>query len=181
MARRHGTSLIEMLVVLVVLGILTSVAAPMMRPSPHGTVEQNARLLAQDLDHARSKAYAARTSVRVVVGDTLWSTYLDQDRDSVIAEVASELTAFGPMNTRVLEQEVMFGRGAAPRVPADSVVTWLPGTRRLQFGTRGTTEPFGSSWFLYLTYDSDNTAVSAVEINSAANVRVWRWVEGVWQ
>jgi len=181
MPRRAGTSLIEMLVVLVVLGVLTSVAAPLMRPSTKGTVEQNTRLLAQDLDHARSKAYAARSHVRVVVGDTIWRTYLDNNRDSVIAEVASELTAFGPMNTRILEKQVVFGRGAAPRVPSDTVVNWVPGIRRVQFGTRGTTEPFGSSWFLYLTYDSDNTAVSAVEINSAANVRVWRWVEGVWQ
>ena len=152
-----------------------------MRPSTTGAVDQNARLLAQDLDHARTKAYAARTNVRVVLGDTIWHTYLDSDRDSVITESAVELTAFGVMNTRGIEPGVIFGRGAAQRLLSDTVVTWVPGTRRVQFGTRGTTEPFGTSTVLYLTHVSDNTAVSAVEITSAANVRVWRWVEGVWQ
>ncbi len=181
MRQRRGTSLVEMLIVLVLLGILTSMASPLMRPSTKGAVEQNARLLAQDLDHARTKAYASRTRVRVVVADTIWRTYLDNNRDSVLAEVATELTAFGPMNSRIIENQVVFGRGAAPRVPADTVATWVPGTRRVQFGTRGTTEPFGTSWFLYLTHASDSAAVSAVEINSAANVRVWRWVDGAWQ
>ncbi len=181
MRARRGTSLVEMLIVLVLLGVLTSVASPLMKPSTKGAVEQHARLLAQDLDHARTKAYAARTRVRVVVGDTLWQTYLDNNRDSVIAETATELVAFGTMNTRGIERRVVFGRGAASRLLSDTVVTWVPGTRRVQFGTRGTTEPFGSSVVLYLTHADDNTAVSAVEINSAANVRVWRWVEGVWQ
>ena len=177
---RRGTSLIEMLVVLVILGTLTALAAPRMRPSAKGTVEQNSRLLAQDFDLARTRAYAARALVRVVVRDTLWQTFLDQDRDSVIFESASERMAFGPFNSRPIGQHVVFGRGIAPVIPGDTVVT-ATGTRRIQFGSRGTTDPFGSSAVLYLTYDSDSSAVSAVEITPAANVRVWRWVDGTWQ
>ena len=177
---RRGTSLIEMLVVLVFLGTLTALAAPRMRPSAKGTVEQNSRLLAQDFDLARTRAYAARALVRVVLRDTLWQTFLDQDRDSVIFESASERMAFGPINSRVIGQHVRFGRGSAPVIPGDTTV--IPtGTRRIQFGSRGTTDPFGSSAVLYLTYDSDSSAVSAVEITPAANVRVWRWVDGAWQ
>jgi len=87
---RRGTSLVEMLIVLVVLGIITSIAAPRLRPSPHGQVEQNTRLLAQDLDLARTQAYASRALVRVVVGDTIWQSFLDHNRDTTIAENATE-------------------------------------------------------------------------------------------
>ncbi len=178
---RRGTSLIEMLIVLVLLGIMTSIAAPRLRPSPHGQVEQNTRLLAQDLDLARTRAYATRSIVRVVITDTLWQSFLDQNRDTVINETASEQTAFGSMNSRILGQHVVFGRGAAPPIPPDTAGTPPTGPRRVQFGARGTTEPFGASTILYLSYDTDHTAVSAVEINPAANVRVWRWVDGTWQ
>jgi type II secretion system protein H len=181
MRTRRGTSLVEMLIVLVLLGVLTSVAAPLMKPSTKGAVEQNARLLAQDLDHARTKAYAARTRVRVVVGDTIWRAYLDDNRDSVFAESAAEQTAFGNMNTRVIERGVVFGRGTAMRLLSDTAVSYTPGTRRVQFGTRGTTDPFGTNLVLYMTHTDDASAVTAIEINSAANVRIWRWVEGVWQ
>lgn len=178
---RRGTSLIEMLIVMVLLGIMTTIAAPRLRPSPHGQVEQNTRLLAQDLDLARTQAYAARTAVRVVVTDTLWQSFLDHNRDTVIAESATERTAFGTMNSRVLGDHVVFGRGSAPAIPTDSTYVPFYGARRIQFNARGTTHPFGASTVLYLTYDTDSSAVSAVEINPAANVRVWRWVDGTWQ
>jgi prepilin-type N-terminal cleavage/methylation domain-containing protein len=178
---RRGTSLIEILTVLVVLGVMTSIAAPRLRPSPHGQVEQNTRLLAQDLDLARTRAYASRSLVRVVVSDTLWQSFLDQNRDTVIAESTIERNAFGTMNSRFLEKHIVFGRGAVPPLPTDTLAVPPPGDRRIQFGPRGITEPFGTSTILYLTSDSDSTAVSAVEINPAANVRVWRWVDGAWQ
>ena len=178
---RRGTSLIEILTVLVLLGVLTAMAAPRMRPSAKGTVEQNSRLLAQDMDHARTRAYATRALVRVVVSDTLWQSFLDQNRDSVIAENAFEQSAFGPMNSRIIGQHVVFGRGIAPAIPTDTTGTPPTGPRRIQFSARGTTDPFGSSAVIYLTYDSDSSAVSAVEITPAANVRVWRWVDGTWQ
>jgi type II secretion system protein H len=179
--RRRGTSLIEILTVLVILGVMTTIAAPRLRPNPHAQVEQNTRLLAQDLDLARTRAYATRSLVRVVVSDTLWRSYLDANRDTVIAENAIERVAFGQMNSRPLEKGVVFGRGSVPPLPSDTLGTPPPGDRRIQFGPRGITEPFGSSTVLYLLHSTDNTAVSAVEINPAANVRVWRWVDGAWQ
>ena len=86
---RRGTSLIEILTVLVLLGVLTAMAAPRMRPSAKGTVEQNSRLLAQDMDHARTRAYATRALVRVVVSDTLWQSFLDQKRGTTFLEKSS--------------------------------------------------------------------------------------------
>jgi prepilin-type N-terminal cleavage/methylation domain-containing protein len=178
---RRGTSLVEMLVVMLILGTLTVIAAPKLRPSTHGQVEQNARLLAQDLDLARTRAYATRALTRVVIADTIWQSYLDDNRDTTILENAAERLAFGATNTRLLEKHILFGRGSVPPIPPDSSGTPIPGTRRVQFGARGTTEPFGTSTILYLRYDTESTAVSAVEINPAANVRLWRWVDGAWQ
>lgn len=179
--RRRGTSLVEMLIVLTLLGIITSIAAPKLRPSAKGTVEQTARLMAQDLDLARTRAFATRSLTRVVVQDTLWQSFLDNNRDTVIVESGSERTAFGALNSRRMTERVILGRGFASRLPSDTVTAIPPAVRRIQFGARGTTEPFGTSTVLYLTYTSDSTAVSAVEITPAANVRVWRWVDGTWQ
>jgi len=178
--RRRGTSLVELLIVMVLIGIMTTIAAPRLLQSSKGTVEQNARLLAQGMDMARTRAYSARTLVRVVVTDTVWQSFLDQNRDSVIAETATERTAFGVMSTRLFETGVVLGRGSASRIPGDTATTPV-GTRRIAFGARGTTEPFGTGTVLYLTHNSDATAVSAVEITPAANVKVWRWVDGAWQ
>jgi len=178
--QRRGTSLVELLIVMVLVGIMTTIAAPRLLPSPKGTVEQNARLLAQGMDMARTRAYSARALVRVVVADSIWQSFLDQNRDSVIAETATERTAFGVMSSRILETGVVFGRGSASRIPGDTAATPV-GTRRVTFGARGTTEPFGAGTVLYLTHNSDATAVSAVEITPAANVKVWRWVDGAWQ
>lgn len=177
--RRRGTSLIELLIVMVLIGIMTAIAAPRLLPSASGAVEQNARLLAQGMDMARTRAYSSRALVRVVATDTIWQSFLDQNRDSVIAENATERTAFGVMSDRVLESGVIFGRGNASRIPGDTSAQ--VGTRRVNFGTRGTTEPFGTGTVLYLSHISDATAVSAVEITPAANVKVWRWVDGAWQ
>jgi prepilin-type N-terminal cleavage/methylation domain-containing protein len=178
---RRGTSLVEMLIVMIMIGIMTTIAAPRLRPSAKGTVDQNARLLAQDLDHARVRAYSGRDRVRMVIRDTMWQAYMDHDRDSVFTESAIEQTAFGMMHTRFLGEHVVFGRGVAPTIPTDTLTITPTGTRRVQFGTSGITEPFGTSFTLYLTYDSDSTAVNAVEVNPAANVRVWRWIDGAWQ
>jgi prepilin-type N-terminal cleavage/methylation domain-containing protein len=177
---RRGTSLVELMIVLTMLGIMTAIAAPRVRPSAKHAVEQNTRLLAQDIDHARTRAYGARTRVRVIVRDTSWRIYLDNNRDSVFSESTTERTAFGPMSRRYLESHIVFGRGIAPPIASDTNTVPIVGTRRLDFGTRGTTEPFGTSTVLYLTYDNDSSAVSAVEVNPAANVRVWRWVDGSW-
>ena len=179
--RRRGTSLIELLIVITLIGILTGIAAPRLRPSSRAAVEQNARLLSQDLDLARTRAYASRARVRMVISDTLWQVYLDQNRDSIFAESATEATAYGPLNSRVLDDRLNFSRGVAARLPADTISAPTAGPMRIQFGTRGITEPFGASAFVYLTHDADSTSVYAVEVTPAANVRVWRWLDGTWQ
>ena len=52
---------------------------------------------------------------------------------------------------------------------------------RLDFGTMGITNPFGTTGVVYLTSANDNTAVSAVVVSPAAGIRVWNYKGGVWQ
>jgi prepilin-type N-terminal cleavage/methylation domain-containing protein len=181
LALRRGTSMVELLVVLAILGILSSIAIPRMRPSTRAIVEQNARLLSQDLDLARTRAYSSRARVRVVFTDTIWQMHLDQDRDGTIAEVSAERTAFGSLYSHIVTKNVVFGRGVAPKLPSDPLSTVPTGVRRLNFDARGTTDPFGTTMVFYLTHSTDAASVYAVEISPSANIRVWRWLNGVWQ
>ncbi|MCC7053771.1 MAG: prepilin-type N-terminal cleavage/methylation domain-containing protein [Gemmatimonadaceae bacterium] len=178
---RRGTSMVELLVVLAILAVMTTIAVPKLRISTRATVEQNARVLAQDLDLARTRAYGARARVRTVINDTIWQFYLDQNRDSTFAESATEQTAFGTHYRRTLEKGVIMSRGLATRLPNDPDATAPTGVRRLTFTARGITEPMGTAMFIYLTHAQDAGSVYAIEINPAANVRVWRWLNGGWQ
>jgi prepilin-type N-terminal cleavage/methylation domain-containing protein len=179
--RRRGTSLIEIIVVLVIVGVMARIAVPRMRPSSRATVERTARILVQDLDLARTRAYAARAMVRIVVADTIWSSYLDNDRDGNFSETATELTAFGTINTHARMRPVIFGRGAAAKLPTDPLAIMPTGTRRLLLNTRGAAEPFGTVTVFYLTSSSDANTVFAVEVSPSGNVRLWRWLNNTWQ
>jgi len=178
--RRRGTTLAELLVTMTVLGVLTAIAAPRMKVSSRAMVEQNARLLAQDLDLARTRAYSTRARVRTLVADSTWRTFFDQNRDSVFSESTAEQTAYGVMSRRMLEPRVILSRGKAGPLPSDTV-TATGTTRRIQFSPRGVAEPFGNTSVVYLTHRTDSASVYAVEVSPGANIRVWRWLNNTWQ
>jgi prepilin-type N-terminal cleavage/methylation domain-containing protein len=183
MTLRRGVTLFEMVIVLAILAGLSAIAIPRAKSSELTQTNQWTRVLAQDLDLARTKAFAARARVRMVVTDTSWALYLDDNRDGTINEVAGEQVAFGTGNARRLEDGVRRGRGVAPVIAAD-LNPALPASgtvRRIDFGPSGATEPLGSSAVLYLTNATNALAVRAVEISPSANVRVWRWVDGAWR
>ena len=56
----------------------------------------------------------------------------------------------------------------------------LPSSR-LEFGTMGITNPFGTTGVVYLTSANDATAIAAVSISAAAGIRVWVYRGGAWQ
>jgi prepilin-type N-terminal cleavage/methylation domain-containing protein len=183
MTLRRGVTLFEMVIVLAILTGLSAIAIPRARASETTQTDQWARVLAQDLDLARSQAFAARARVRAVVTDTSWALYLDDNRDETISEVAGEQLPFGTGGTRRLEDGVTRGRGAAPVIATDLNPSMAPSgvVRRIEFGPSGTTEPLGSSMVIYLTNTANARAVRAIEISPSANVRVWRWVDGAWR
>jgi prepilin-type N-terminal cleavage/methylation domain-containing protein len=183
MRLRRGVSLFEMVIVLALLAGLSAIAIPRARPSDTTQTDQWARVLAQDLDLARTRAFSTRARVRAVITDVSWALYLDDDRDGTINELAGEQVAFGGGSARRLEDGVARGRGLAPVIATDLNPAVAPSgpVRRIEFGPSGTTEPLGSSAVIYLTNTSNARAVRAVEVSPSANVRVWRWVDGAWR
>lgn len=180
--RAHrGASLIEVVVVLVIIGVMSKIAIPRMRSSPRATVEHTARLLVQDLDLARTRAYASRAPVRVVVADTIWTMYLDHNRDGNFSENATETRAFGTIYRHTRVRPVIFGRGSATKLPTDPNAIMPVGTRRLLLDSRGATSPFGTVAVFYLTTASSPSTVYAVEVSPSGNVRLWRWLNNTWQ
>lgn len=181
---RRGFTLIEILVVIVMMGIMLKIVIPRFRVSNATRVRQAARLMASDLELARTKALSTTSKVRVVftVGTQQYSGYLDDNRDGVFAQTPAETNALAAFRTRTLTDGVQIGRGATPDIPgmAGAGAITLPNSR-VQFATMGVTDPFGTAGVVYLRSSLDATAVAAVSITGAAGVRVWVYKGGVWQ
>jgi prepilin-type N-terminal cleavage/methylation domain-containing protein len=181
---RAGTSLAEMLVVMVLVGICLSIAVPRVRVSQATRVKAAADQLVRDLEIARSRALATRSMTRVAV-NTVAGTYvgyLDDDRNGVLAQTAAETAALEAYRSRSIDSDVRFGRGAAPDLPgyAGGGSITLPNSR-VDFDTRGLTTPLGTKGVIYLWSATDPNAVAAVSVSGAAAIRAWVYQQGVWQ
>jgi type II secretory pathway pseudopilin PulG len=183
-ASRAGFSLVEALIIMTLVGILTAFALPRLRPSETRLVREAAYQLATDLEVIRSRALATRSLTRMVVapGSSRYDAYLDFNRDLIIDQSGAERDSLAVFRGRTLEGHVVFGRGGAPGVPG------FPGAgavalanSRVDFNSRGLTDPFGSSGAIYLTSSEDPGTVAAVTVNGAGAMRVWTLVNGAWQ
>ncbi|HEY7636140.1 MAG TPA: hypothetical protein VH763_11375 [Gemmatimonadales bacterium] len=181
---RAGTSLVEMLVVIVMIGICLRIAVPRVRVSQATRVKAAADQLARDLEVARSRALATRSLTRVAI-NTVAGTYvgyLDNDRNGALAQTAVETAALEAYRSRTIDSNVRFGRGLAPDLPgyAGAGSITLPGSR-VDFDTRGLTTPLGTKGVIYLWSATDRNAVAAVTVSGAAAIRTWVYRGGAWQ
>ena len=181
---RAGTSMAEMLVVMVLIGLCLRIAVPRVRVSQMTRVKAAADQLARDLEIARSRALATRSITRVAI-NTVAGTYvgyLDNDRNGALTQTAAETAALEAYRLRRLDSNVRFGRGTAPDVPgfAGAGTITLPSSQA-DFDTRGLTTPFGTKGVIYLQSTTSSTAVAAVSVSGAAAIRVWVYHEGTWQ
>jgi Tfp pilus assembly protein FimT len=183
--RGHGGfSLVETAVILVMIGLLTAIMAPRLRMSHSTRVRQAARQIAADLEVVRTRALSTTTLVRVTFDPVAnsYTGYLDNDRNGAFVQNAAENNALVVFRSRTLTDGVRIGRGAVPNVPGmpgGGAIT-LPNSR-IEFGTMGITNPFGTTGVVYLNSANDPTAVAAVSISAAAGIRVWVFRGGVWQ
>ncbi len=183
-AARRGYSLIELLVVAVVVGIMLTIFGARFRISPETEVQLAATQLAQDLDLARTRALSTRSLARVrfSTGSGNYTGYLDDDNDGAIVQTQSERDALRAFGTRALPLHVAFGRGDASDVPdvvGAGPITFADET--VEFDARGLTLPAGVGGVVYLRQESSTTAVAAVAISPAGNVRLWTWQLGAWK
>ena len=176
--QKGGFTLIELVVVVTLMLVMTSILGPTFRMSPTRRVENMAHLVAAHLEMTRAHALGSRQLVRVdfdVVNGT-YTAYVDHDDDDAIGAVAAEIQAFPEFGVRSLDDLVVFGRGSAGAVPGDSgsgAVTMA--SDRFSLDSQGVPVPWGTMGTIYLRYARDNSAVSAISIASSGSFKVWRW------
>jgi type II secretion system protein H len=183
---KGGFTLIEMILVVVLVSIMTSIIAPMWRLSPAQRVENAAYTIATELELARSEALSARRLVRVVfdVGAGTYAAFEDHDEDGTIGGTADELAAFPAFGLRTLHSQVTFGRGSASAVPGDAGVGAVTlASNQLDLSVQGVPTPWGTMGTIYLVSSLDSDAVSAISVASSGSFKAWRWYpdEGEWR
>ena len=181
---RRGFTLIEMLVVVVMIGLMLKIVVPKFRVSNTTKARQAADQLVRELETARSRALATRSTVRVAfnVAARSYTGYLDDNRDGVLGQTAAETAALRVFRTRTLDTGIKIGRNSTPDLPGylGAGATTLPGTR-IDFDSRGLTTPLGTKGVLYIVSTVDTTAVSAVSISGAGGIQAWTYRGGAWQ
>ncbi len=181
-AARRGFTIVELVIVMAILGIMAAVAVPRLRRTPLQEADGEARRLLQSLELARTRAYAARAAVLVVVDDSTVSFHLDADRDSTFTESATERDAFGSGAVVRLAPAVTLVQGGTGAVPGDTVAARAAGTvQRWRLDPRGVPEPFGTTFTLYVTHRDESLASAAVTMTAAGNTRPWRYTAGGWR
>jgi prepilin-type N-terminal cleavage/methylation domain-containing protein len=181
---RVGFTLIELLMVVIVVGLMMAVVLPKFRISPETEVQLAAMQVAQDIDLARTRALSTRSSVRVDFQPSgrNYTGYLDLDDDGTIGGTRAERDALRGFATRTLQPRVEFGRGAAGPVAGDpgSGAITVP-NNSIEFDSRGLSFPMGTGGVIYVTHQDTKSAVGAVAISPAGNVRLWTFRNGVWE
>ncbi len=182
--RRTGYTLIELMVVVLMVASMMAIALPRLRISPATEVQLAGMQLAQDLDLARTRALSTRSMARVAFNTSArtYTGYLDDDADGTIAETQVERDALHGFATRSLPANVNYGRGSASAVVGDasSGVVTFP-SAKMNVDSRGLIAPTTASGTVYLVNQNDPTAVVAVAVSPAGNMRLWTWRTGAWQ
>ncbi len=182
---RRGFTLIEILIVVTIIGIMMAVAAPHFRITELTETQLAGMQLVQDVDFARTRALATRSLSRVTFENNstaAYAGYLDTDADSSIAETSAEMQYLHGFGRRPLPDRILYGRGTIPAIPNDgsnSPVTFA--SSRVEFNSRGIVQPMGTSGVVYLHHANKPTAVVAVEVTAAGNVRLWTYKDGSWK
>jgi len=175
----------ELITVIAVIGIVITIFAQRMQITETRRVELQATQLVRWMDFARTRAIANRQMVRVkfYAGSGQFRAYVDHDRDGTINKIAAEQNAWPEFGLRELDPLVEFGRGAAPKLPADpsgsGKVTFS--SNEVDLDSKGITEPMGTRGTIYLTHRDNPEVVAAVYVSGSASFRVYRYVNGAWQ
>ena len=174
----HGFTVVELVIVMTLMLVVASIVAPRLQVTASRRVEGMAHQMVAHLELARSQALGKRQMTRVVFDETArtYTAYVDDDRDSNIAQTSGEVIAFPEFGERDLEVFVDFGRGNADRIPGDPSLesVTLP-DNTLDLTIQGLPEPWGTMGTVYLVHQDDEDAVAAISISSSGSFKAWRW------
>ncbi len=184
--RQMGFSLMELLAVVTMMLVLTSIVAAKFRISPSRQVENTAHMIVAHLELARSRAMGRRQLVRIdfdVTGGT-YTAYVDHNGNGSITAITAEIEAFPAFGVRELNDLVVFGRGSASAVPSDpgTAAITLSGAQ-LSLDRQGIPTPRGTLGTIYLTHSRDASAVAAISVAPSGSFKAWRWAPdlGEWR
>ena len=173
-----GFTLVELVLVLTLISIMASIIAPAFSIPPSRQVENDATMIATQLEMARTESLSNRRLVRIAfnVGGATYTGYVDHNEDDSIGAIAAEAAAFPEFGERSLSDLVIFGRGSASAVPGDATsgAVTLPGNA-LTMSDQGIPDPWGTMGTIYVAHSREPTAVAAISISSAGSFKVWRW------
>ena len=170
--------------VITLIGLMAAIIVPRMQVTATTKTRHAADQLVRDLELVRTRAMSTRASTRMVftTGSRSYTGYQDWDRNGVFALSTAERDSLGGFRTRTLQDDVVYGRGATPDIPA------IPGSgsitftgSAITFDTRGLTTPFGTRGVIYLTHPTDPAALAAVSVTAGGSIRRWVYRGGVWQ
>jgi prepilin-type N-terminal cleavage/methylation domain-containing protein len=195
-ASKHGFSLVEMVIVILLIGLVASLALPRgIKTTPRQQVDRATRQLVRDLEQARMRAIAAKRRVRVRfdASKSFYTAFLDvtASRSGEFEETAEEARAsrlvFRGSSSGIpgirLPKQVRYGYGAASTGPLGSstseAIELLDG--RIEFDSRGMAVPLGSGGTIYLLHAEDHSTVAAVTISGSGAFRAWRYRDGQWE
>ncbi|MCZ6915843.1 MAG: prepilin-type N-terminal cleavage/methylation domain-containing protein [Gemmatimonadetes bacterium] len=181
---QRGFSLIELIIVILLMGLLSSIMIPNMRPSPLSKVRFAAQTLARDLELVRTRALSTKKSVRMLFSmvERSYVGFIDDDRDGIIDESVAETRALRARGRVTLAADVLFGRGTAVELPGISgagPITFADG--RIHLNGRGILMPFGTRGAVYLIHRDYPDAVAAVSVSASGSFKAWSYVGGEWR
>lgn len=175
--------MIELLVIVTMIGIMSAVMLPKLRPTPRRLVTASARQLARDIELVRGRSLATkRTSRFVLLTDSTWTGYRDVEGDGVVLEDQASTDSLRSFGVRKTDARVRLGRGSAPALagwPAGDPTSFTGS--RFEFNQGGLMQPFGTQGIIYVRHRTDPTVVAAVTVTGAGSVRVWQYRGGAWQ
>ena len=183
---RRGMTVIELITVLVIVGTMMAIVLPRFKMSPRQSTQTQAFQIAQDLELVRTRALSTRSRARICFQDLSnrgWGSFLDHNRDGIIVENGTERTAAAAFGHRDLPAGVKYGRGTAPPAPNDtfggSTISFV--NHWVEFDARGLLVETGQTATIYLQNEQDPSAVNAVQMSPAGNVRIWTYLNSQWQ
>lgn len=177
----RGFTILELIIVIVIVGLTMGIIAPRFRLSEATAVQLAGTQLAQDIDVTRTRALTTRQKSRVAFrrDANAYGGFLDHDDDGIIAELAVEWQELRGFGERALPKGIIYGRGNAPMLPDDPSggdITFA--NSRVEFDSRGLTQPQGSGGVVYLRSASDAGTIAAIQIAPSGNTRLWTWKAG---